>query len=83
VEKPRDDQHAPFLPSVYIWVGVALLAVAAWIPVLSDGFSDPAIAAPFFGFLAGLGLASLLTGGVAQGILLARSEVRRPWAPKE
>lgn len=66
-----------------MWAGIALLTVAAWIPVLSDGFSDPSIAAPFCGFLASLGLGALLTGGVAQGILLARYEARRQSTTRE
>lgn len=78
MEERKDYWSYPFSPSgFYIWVGVALLSLAAWIPVLSDGFSDPSIAAPFCGFVASLGLGALVTGGVARGILLARSDERR------
>jgi hypothetical protein len=50
-----------------------MIAVAVWIPLLSDGFSDPGFAVVLFGLLGALGLGWLLTGAVAQGILVARS----------
>lgn len=53
--------------------GAALIAVAAWIPLLSDGFSDPGFVIVLFGLLGGLGLGWLLTGAIAQGILVARA----------
>jgi hypothetical protein len=63
-------------PSGYIWGGAALIAVAAWLPLLSDGFSDPGFVVVLFGLLGSLGLGLLLTGAVAQGILVARSNQR-------
>ncbi len=65
--------NAVLPPSSYIWSGAALIAVAAWIPLLSDGFSDPGFVVVLFGLLGSLGLGLLLTGAIAQGILVARS----------
>jgi hypothetical protein len=73
----RDAWNHPISPTAYLWTGIALLVVASWLPSASDGFSDPPFAAPLCGLLASIGIAALLIGAIAHGILLARAERRR------
>jgi hypothetical protein len=73
VDETKVNRNALLHPSSYIWRGAALIALAAWIPLLSDGFSDPGFVVVLFGLLGSLGFGWLLTGAIAQGILVARS----------